>query len=93
MSALWGRYRTALEIAKATQDKQGEAIAYAALGYLYQITDRPDQAIANFKQSHDRLVFLGDMKNANQIQLEIQQLQQQFPQEVVPMQKLPQLLR
>jgi tetratricopeptide (TPR) repeat protein len=71
------RYRTALEIATATRDKQGEARAYAALGTLYTITNQRDQAISNFRQSRSILRTLGNRERENEVQREIQRLQRQ----------------
>lgn len=79
------RYQTALKIATAARDKQGEARAYAALGYLYADTNQPDKAVLNFKQSRDRLVAIGDREHAKEIQQQIQKLQQQFIRQVVPL--------
>ncbi|GAB4177806.1 MAG: hypothetical protein Fur006_09720 [Coleofasciculaceae cyanobacterium] len=79
------RYRTALEIATTAKDKQGEARAYAALGYLYADTNKPDKAVFNFKQSRDKLVSLGYTKHADEIQQQIQKLRQPFLRQVVPL--------
>jgi Tfp pilus assembly protein PilF len=64
-------YLKALEIAKRTEDVEGQAQAQVGLGEVYDLLNKKDKAIATFKKAQNNYTILGDLSQVEALKKRI----------------------
>ncbi len=70
------RYLKAVELAKKAGDREGEAVAAAGLGTIYDVLGNPSEAIGWLSQGRDGSANLGDAERVKELEEQLRQLRQ-----------------